>query len=145
MSIEGALQKINLYRTITVDSKSLKLLDKWNELLLEIDGLELTNKELNLFSSELNVQIKRIENSSQERQVIKDSLKSTLSFLKNMLHIKDSFQYTTIGTFGGLLLPLVSGISILFGLIMGMGIGFILDQHFNSNQRNIKTNLHDTW
>jgi hypothetical protein len=91
------------------------------------------------------VQIKRIENSSQERQVIKDSLKSTLSFLKNMLHIKDSFQYTTIGTFGGLLLPLVSGISILFGLIMGMGIGFILDQHFNSNQRNIKTNLHDTW
>lgn len=145
MSIEEALEKINSYRTITTDSKSLKLLDKWNELLIEIDALELTNRELNVLNDELDVQIKRIENRHQDRKAIKESLKSTLNFLKNMLHIKDSFQYTTIGAFGGLLLPLVSGISILFGLIIGMGIGFILDQHFNNKQRNIKTNLHDTW
>jgi hypothetical protein len=145
MSIEEAIQKINSYRILTTDAKSLKLLRKWNELLLEIGALELTNGELSLLNDELDVQIKRIENTQQDRKVIKESLKSILSFKKNMLHIKDSFQYTMIGAFGGLLLPLVSGVSILFGLIIGMGMGFILDQHFNNKQRNIKTNLHDTW
>ncbi|MEN8817740.1 MAG: hypothetical protein ABF274_12845 [Nonlabens sp.] len=145
MSIEEALQKINSYRIITTDSKSLKLLDKWNELLLELNALEMTYKEQSLIENELDVQMKRIESARQDKKVIKESLRSTLSFLKNMLHIKDSLQYTTIGTFGGLLLPLVSGISILFGLLIGMAIGVTLDQHFNSKQRNIKTNLHDTW
>jgi hypothetical protein len=145
MGIEKAIQKINSYRILTTDSKSLKLLDKWNELLVEIDAFELTNSELSLLNDELDVQIKRLENTYQYRKAIKESLKSTLTFLKTMLHIKDSFQYTKIGAFGGLLLPLVSDISILFGLILGMGIGFILDQHFNNKQRNIKTNLNDIW
>jgi hypothetical protein len=145
MSIEEAVQKITSYREISTDSKSLKLLNKWNELLLEIQALGLTNSELSFLNDKLDVQIKRIEITSQDRKVIKESLKSTLSFLKNRLRTKDSFRYMPLGTFAGLLLPLLFGISIIFGLIIGMGIGFFLDGHFNNEQRNIKTNLHNTW
>jgi hypothetical protein len=145
MSIEEAVQKITSYREISTDSKSLKLLNKWNELLLEIQALGLTNSELSFLNDKLDVQIKRKEITSQDRKVIKESLKSTLSFLKNRLRTKDSFRYISLGTFAGLLLPLLFGISIIFGLIIGMGIGFFLDGHFNNEQRNIKTNLHNTW
>lgn len=145
MTIEEALQKTNSFRVITTDSKSLKLLDKWNELLLELNALEMTYKEQSLIENELGVQMKRIESARQDKKVIKESLRSTLSFFKKTLQIEDSFQYTTIGAFIGLLLPLVSGISILYGSLAGVAIGFILDQHFNSKQRNIKTNLYDTW
>ncbi|GAK76530.1 MAG: hypothetical protein ABJN73_11325 [Nonlabens ulvanivorans] len=145
MRIEEAQQTINSYRVLTTDRKSLKLLDKWNELLIEVKNLDLNQNELDILNKELEVQLCRISDSNIERKVVKESLKSTLLFMQNMLRIKDSYQYTTIGCFAGLLIPLISNISIIFGFLIGMVIGFILDNYLNNTQRNIKTNLHDTW
>ncbi|PQJ30861.1 hypothetical protein BST92_02460 [Nonlabens arenilitoris] len=145
MSLEEAQLTINSYRVLTTDRKSLKLLDKWNELLIEVKNLDLKQNELDILNQELEVQFCRINDSNINRKVIKESLKSTLLLMQNMLRIKDSYQYTTIGCFAGLLVPLISNISIIFGFLIGMGIGFILDNYFNNTQRNIKTNLHDTW
>jgi len=144
MTIEEAIKEINSFRVITVDRKSIKLLDKWNELLLELQQFELTNNEYISLNQELNVQIKRIKKSQLSRKVIKDSLKFTISFLKNTFNIKNSSQYFIIGASIGLLSSFLMSINILFGLIIGMGTGYILDNHFNKKQRSIKTNLNYT-
>ncbi|MEP1855401.1 hypothetical protein, partial [Nonlabens ulvanivorans] len=80
MRIEEAQQTINSYRVLTTDRKSLKLLDKWNELLIEVKNLDLNQNELDILNKELEVQLCRISDSNIERKVVKESLKSTLLF-----------------------------------------------------------------
>lgn len=145
MSIEQALLKINSYRVFTVDHKSLKFLDKWNDLLVELKSMDLNNNELELLNSELEVQLKRIEEAQQHPKVLKSSLKSLLSFVNNMLEIKDSYKYTIIGAFTGILLPIFTSMNVPIALLLGMAIGYYADHYYNAKQRHIKTNLHDTW
>lgn len=145
MTIDEALQKINFYRVTNTNGKSLKFLNKWNDLLIELKSMDLSNSELELLESELKVQLMRIEEAQQHPKVLKSSLKATLRFVNNMLEIKDSYKYTIIGAFVGIAATVIISISLPIGLLIGMATGYYADHYYNSKQRHIKTNLHDTW
>lgn len=145
MELKLAIQEINDLRVATTDKRIASLLDKWNELILEISSFQLTEIEHEAITSELNVHLQKFKKNNLTRALIKSSLRSFLKQSKKILKAKDEFVNTLIGICCGILLAVLTVIPFLLGALIGAIVGRIIDTIINKKQRYISVNLHDTW
>ena len=144
MTILDAHKKINDLRKEGFNNSSLKVLERWNSTLVEVQSLELTDDELLKIEEELDVVIyKIVENPT--RSILKKSLTSFLNFLDQNLNIKSGNKILMYGILLGLVLSLITSLSIWKGIILGAAAGFCGIYYVRSKYRYLKTNLEDIW
>lgn len=144
MTILEAQEKINQMRTEDFNSSALNILERWNQVLVEIQNLDLNSNEQDLIKQELNIHLYKME-SNPTRKNLKGSLNSFLKFLDNTLQIKSGNKILGFGLIFGILLAFLSGISIWMGLLIGVAAGFSGVFYVRSKYRYLKTNLEDIW
>lgn len=145
MDLKTAIQELNALRIAVTDTKTLQFLDKWSMLLLEISAFKLTEVEKDVIHAELDVYLTKFRENELNSSLVKTSLKSFLYTVKQQLRIKDHYKYTLIGVMVALLLSIPLRIHFVLCCVLGLIIGWIIDQHLNSKQRHIRVNLDNLW
>ncbi|MGB5982148.1 MAG: hypothetical protein WBG46_08395 [Nonlabens sp.] len=144
MTIQDALLKINELRKEDFNASSLKVLERWNQTLYELQGFQLSHSEEQQIESELDVHIyKVLENPT--RRNLKKTLEGFLSFLDQNLKIKSGNKILFYGLLLGAILALITSLSILKGLLIGFAAGLCGIYYVRSRYRYLKTNLEDLW
>ncbi len=145
MDLKIAVQELNALRISVTDKNTLYYLDKWNMLLLEISAFKLTEVEQDVIHTELEVYLTKFRNNELNASIVKSSFKSFLYIVKQQLRVKDRYKYTLIGVMIALLLSIPLRIHLLLCCVLGLVIGWIVDQYLNRKQRCIRVNLDNLW
>jgi hypothetical protein len=126
------------------ERSTLRVLEKWNAVLIELQSVSLSYEEQQAIESELDIHISTLK-KDPSRATVKSTLSSFLSFLDHVLKIKSGNKLLAYGLVCGVLLGFVTGLGMGMGILIGFAAGAIGTLYVRRTYRTLNTNLEDLW